>query len=157
MRLWSIHPKYLDAKGLVAVWREGLLAKKVLEGKTKGYKNHPQLIRFINSENALESINQYLYGIYEESTIRKYNFDKSKLYTINSKRVKLTVNSKQIEYEFELLKSKLKKRDLSKYNEIINTPVIELHSIFMRITGDIENWEKIIPEVVNNIQWLYGV
>ena len=157
MRLWSIHPKYLDAKGLIAVWREGLLAKKVLEGKTKGYKNHPQLIRFINSENALESINQYLYGIYEESTIRKYNFDKSKLYTINSKRVKLTVNSKQIEYEFELLKSKLKKRDLSKYNEIINTPVIELHSIFMRITGDIENWEKIIPEVVNNIQWLYGV
>ena len=59
MRLWSIHPKYLDTKGLVAVWRESLLAKKVLEGKTKGYKNHPQLIRFINSENAIELINTY--------------------------------------------------------------------------------------------------
>ena len=152
MRLWSIHPKYLDTTGLVAVWREGLLAKKVLEGKTKGYKNHPQLIRFINSEIALESINQYLCGIYEESTIRKYNFDKSKLYEINSKRVELTVNTKQIEYEFELLKSKLKKRDLNKYNEISNTPVIELHPIFIRITGDIENWEKIIPEIINNIQ-----
>ena len=151
MRLWSIHPKYLDTKGLVAVWREGLLAKKVLEGKTKGYKNHPQLIRFIDSEIALETINQYLYGIYEESTIRKYNFDKSKLYKINSKRVELTVNIKQIEYEFELLKSKLKKRDLIKYNEISNTPVIELHPIFIRITGDIENWEKIIPEIINNI------
>ena len=152
MRLWSIHPKYLDTKGLVAVWREGLLAKKVLEGKTKGYKNHPQLIRFIDSEIALESINQYLYGIYKESTIRKYNFDKSKLYEINSKRVELTVNTKQIEYEFELLKSKLKKRDLNKYNEMSNITVIELHPIFIRITGDIENWEKIIPEIINNIQ-----
>ncbi|WP_368086417.1 pyrimidine dimer DNA glycosylase/endonuclease V [Nitrosomonas sp. Nm34] len=26
MRLWSIHPKYLDAKGLLALWREGLQA-----------------------------------------------------------------------------------------------------------------------------------
>jgi hypothetical protein len=32
MRLWSLHPRYLDAKGLQAVWREGLLAKKVLQG-----------------------------------------------------------------------------------------------------------------------------
>jgi len=38
MRLWTIHPKYLDAKGLVALWRETLLAKHVLEGKTPGYK-----------------------------------------------------------------------------------------------------------------------
>jgi len=30
MRLWSLHPRYLDAKGLVALWREGLLAQKVL-------------------------------------------------------------------------------------------------------------------------------
>ena len=152
MRLWSIHPKYLDTKGLVAVWRESLLAKKVLEGKTKGYKNHPQLIRFINSDNSMESINQYLYGIYEESVIRKYNFDLSKLYEINSKRVELTVNTKQIEYEFELLKSKLKKRNLNKYNEIQNTPIIELHPFFIRITGEIENWEKIIPEIITNIQ-----
>ena len=40
MRIWSLHPKYLDAKGIVALWRETLLAKHVLEGKTKGYKNH---------------------------------------------------------------------------------------------------------------------
>jgi carboxyl-terminal processing protease len=29
MRLWSLHPKYLDAQGLVALWREALLAKAV--------------------------------------------------------------------------------------------------------------------------------
>ncbi|MEN6399799.1 MAG: pyrimidine dimer DNA glycosylase/endonuclease V, partial [Rectinema sp.] len=29
MRLWTLHPQYLDQKGLTAAWREGLLAKKV--------------------------------------------------------------------------------------------------------------------------------
>jgi len=43
MRIWSLHPKYLDSKGMVALWREALLAKQVLLNKTKGYKNHPQL------------------------------------------------------------------------------------------------------------------
>jgi hypothetical protein len=41
MRLWSIHPEYLDAKGLVALWREALLAQNVLQCNTKGYKKHP--------------------------------------------------------------------------------------------------------------------
>lgn len=35
MRLWTLHPKYLDTKGLVALWREALLAQKVLQGKQK--------------------------------------------------------------------------------------------------------------------------
>lgn len=48
MRIWSVHPSLLDAKGLVACWRETLLAQKVLQGLTKGYKNHPQLDRFSN-------------------------------------------------------------------------------------------------------------
>nr|WP_243687290.1 pyrimidine dimer DNA glycosylase/endonuclease V [Methanobacterium formicicum] len=52
MRLWSLHPKYLDVKGLVALWREGLLARAVLKGKTKGYTNHPQLIRFKNQKKS---------------------------------------------------------------------------------------------------------
>jgi len=60
MRIWSVHPKYLDAKGIVALWRETLLAKNVLEGNTKGYKNHPQLTRFKAIEKPLEAINQYL-------------------------------------------------------------------------------------------------
>ena len=51
MRIWSLHPKYLDTKGLVALWRETLLAKHVLEGKTKGYRNHPQLDRFKKAQN----------------------------------------------------------------------------------------------------------
>lgn len=30
MRLWSIHPCYLDSKGLIALWRESLLAQACL-------------------------------------------------------------------------------------------------------------------------------
>jgi hypothetical protein len=66
MRIWSLHPEYLDTKGLVSLWRETLLAKKVLEGKTEGYKNHPQLIRFKKSDNPLKHINQYLMKVNSE-------------------------------------------------------------------------------------------
>ena len=77
MRLWSIHPKYLDAKGLVALWREGLLAQNVLLGNTKGYKNHPQLIRFKNSENPYGAIAEYLRYVVNEADNRGYNFNRS--------------------------------------------------------------------------------
>nr|WP_253280607.1 pyrimidine dimer DNA glycosylase/endonuclease V [Arcanobacterium phocae] len=46
MRLWSIRPSQLDRAALIAGWREGLLAQKVLAGLTKGYRHHPQLERF---------------------------------------------------------------------------------------------------------------
>ncbi|MEM2589333.1 MAG: pyrimidine dimer DNA glycosylase/endonuclease V [Candidatus Aenigmatarchaeota archaeon] len=72
MRLWLIHPKYLDCRGLVAVWREGLLAKKVLEGKTKGYRNHPQLKIFKEYEKPIDLINAYLFQIYLEAKRRGY-------------------------------------------------------------------------------------
>ena len=59
MRLWSIHPKYLDARGLVALWREGLLAQKVLKGETRGYINHPQLNRFNSKRDPIGAIGRY--------------------------------------------------------------------------------------------------
>lgn len=152
MRLWSIHPKYLDTKGLVAVWRESLLARKVLEGKTKGYKHHPQLNRFIQSNNALEAINQYLYEIYKESVIRKFNFDKTKIYISKDKIDKIRVNSEQTRYEFELLKSKLIKRDYKKYLELNSIDTIELNPIFYEVFGKIEKWEKIIPELIDKVK-----
>lgn len=63
MRLWSLHPVYLDSKGLVALWREGLLAKKVLQGRTKGYKNHPQLLRFKTLDDSINAISLYLKNV----------------------------------------------------------------------------------------------
>ena len=38
MRLWSLHPRYFDSKGLTAAWREALLARAVLTGQTRGYR-----------------------------------------------------------------------------------------------------------------------
>src|SRR5215212_6204406 len=106
MRLWSLHPSLMDTKGLVALWRESLLAKKVLQNKTKGYRNHPQLVRFKCCADPVNAINYYLSEIYKEAERRNYNFDKSKI-DCGFKRQKIKVTSGQIEYELEHLKKKI--------------------------------------------------
>ena len=143
MRLWSLNPKYLDSKGLLAVWREGLLAKKVLEGKTKGYKNHPQLTRFRNYEEPLSAINSYLYYIFLESQHRGYSFNKEKIKCIELMNI-ITVTIGQLKFELEHLLKKLKIRDVNKFNEIkkLNLNEIEMNPIFKVIERKIEDWEK---------------
>lgn len=151
MRLWSINPQYLDTKGLLAAWREGLLAKKVLEGKTKGYINHPQLIRFKECPNSLLAINKYLINLYLESIKRGFNFDKSKIGSIEKNdKVIILVKTGQIKYEYELLKWKVKKRDKKKYEELKNVDKINLNSVFTSIDGEIEKWEKVLIDVKKN-------
>ena len=81
MRLWSIHPAYLDPAGLTACWREGLLARKVLLNQTTGYRNHPQLARFRHCTNPSAAIDTYLHGICDEAHRRGYRFDRNKLGT----------------------------------------------------------------------------
>ncbi|PID83499.1 hypothetical protein CSB11_00815 [Candidatus Campbellbacteria bacterium] len=140
MRIWSLHPKYLDSKGLVALWRETLLAKNVLEGKTKGYKNHPQLDRFKEHSKPKEAINYYLSVVYQNSLDRGYNFNKDKFQKIK-KLKKIKVTDKQVQYEFQHLLNKLKTRDKKKYQEIKNIKNIEVHSMFEVVKGEIETWE----------------
>lgn len=142
MRIWSLHPKYLDSKGLVALWRETLLAKNVLEGKTKGYKNHPQLIRFKESEKTLDSINYYLSEVYNEALKRGYNFDKEK-FDPNFNRLVLKVTSEQIIYEKDHLLKKLKIRDPKRFKEMNQANRFEPHPIFKIVDGKIESWEII--------------
>ncbi len=144
MRLWSLKLSYLDTMGLLAVWREGLLAKKVLEGKTKGYKNHPQLERFKALDDPLIGINTYLNQVYLESLSRDYAFSKDKVNpSLIDKNVKIPLNDKQLSYEFELLKTKLKIRDNKSYQKIKDIEIPEHVSIFSIRKGPIENWEKI--------------
>lgn len=147
MRLWSIHPKYLDSKGLVALWREELLAKNVLEGNTKGYKNHPQLIRFKKLKFPISNINYYLSNVVDEAKKRNYNFDESKL-NFDEKKELIIVTKGQIEYEFKHLLNKLKVRDFKRYEKFKNLKNIEIHPMFKVIDGNIENWE-IIPNKKN--------
>jgi len=142
MRLWSIHPKYLDTKGLVALWREALLAKHVLEGKSKGYNNHPQLDRFKKADNPVDCINHYLVTVYQQAIVRGYNFDKAKI-NWNFEHGKLTVTTGQIRFERMHLLNKLATRDLKRFIELKNKKVFDAHPIFEVAEGDIENWEKV--------------
>lgn len=142
MRLWSIHPIYLDAKGLVALWREALLAQNVLLGKTKGYKNHPQLLRFKNTNDPLPAISNYLRFVADEADKRVYNFDKGKIAS-NEKCKPIKVTKGQVEYEFKHLLKKLKIREPKKYEELKTLKEIKLHPLFILVDGDIEGWEVI--------------
>lgn len=146
MRLWSIHPKYLDTSGLVALWRESLLAQKVLKGNTEGYKNHPQLIRFKNQPNQILAITQYLYYIYKEAEQRGYNFDKKKIdSTFDMKKSvdKIKITEDQLKYELDHLRKKLKNRSPQDFNKIKNIKIPDPHPSFQVIKGDIASWEKI--------------
>ena len=147
MRLWSIHPEYLDQKGLIALWREALLAKNVLMNHTKGYKNHSQLTRFKNAAHPLHCINQYLEGVYQESLKRGYHFNSEKFST-PSEQATITVNSKQIAFEMQHLLKKLKVRDPERYFSLLKVTEIKSHPLFVIIDGDIESWEIIKEKVV---------
>lgn len=129
MRLWTIHPKYLDSKGLVALWREALLAQKVLKGETKGYRFHPQLDRFKNSADPVSSIAFYLHHVHREGKRRFYNFDDSKINEIGRTN-KITVPKKIILSELRILKSKLKQRDPLRYKELPKADDLEPHPLF---------------------------
>jgi hypothetical protein len=141
MRIWSIHPKYLDSKGFVALWREALLAKNVLEGKTAGYRHHPQLDRFKNSQNPLDAINQYLSSIYDESVDRHFVFDSTK-FRKPTVPLFLTVSDGQIRFEFEHLLRKLKERENNLFKTLKETTTIIPHPMFKIIKGKIEIWER---------------
>ena len=141
MRLWSLHPKYLDPQGLVALWRETLLAQAVLRGETRGYRNHPQLDRFKNHTAPLAAISLYLKGIYVEAKARGYAFDKSKI-KLARKTVSLSVTTGQIVYEWKHLLANLKVRNPALYRKWRNMEVPEAHPIFTVRAGDIELWER---------------
>ena len=142
MRIWSIHPKYLDTKGLVALWREALLAKCVLEGKTKGYRNHPQLYRFRQAGQPLDAIHHYLAVVYNEAFARGYRFDRNKI-DWAFVPLKMEVTTGQIKYETEHLLTKLKQRDAVKFEELHQLYNFDPHPMFEVVDGGIEKWEII--------------
>lgn len=143
MRLWSLHPEYLDAKGLVALWREGLLAKKVLEGGTRGYRHHPQLRRFRNSGKERTYIKAYLHAVCDAAEERGYNFDRSKLGRRPGPVPPQPVNSEQMDYEWKHLLKKLRSRAPDKFRELKSVRYPRAHPIFKKRKGPVEDWEVI--------------
>lgn len=143
MRLWSIHPGYLDTKGLVALWREGLLAQSILLGNTKGYRNHPQLKRFKISGNPVGTIADYLRCVAEEADRRGFNFNTGKIVNKQTGH-KIFVTEGQIEYEFKHLLKKLHERSPDLHDKLLLTTIINIHPTFKKIKGKIEEWEKVL-------------
>ena len=140
MRLWTVHPKYLDAKGLVALWREALLAQKVLLGKTKGYRHHPQLIRFQAHAKPVAAVAAFLKEVHDEATRRGYHFDGSKIVRF-SIAVQLDETDGQLLYEWRHLRRKLKHRAPKVLVAHRGISLPEPHPIFRVVTGSVRDWE----------------
>ena len=141
MRIWSLHPRYLDARGLVALWREGLLAQAVLKGKTAGYLHHPQLLRFQGQSSPVGFIAEYLRGVHAEAVNRGYHFLDTK---ISRSRAPghLAVARGQLEFEWHHLMEKLRARDPEWLARISTVKNPQPHPLFRVVGGNVAHWEK---------------
>jgi Pyrimidine dimer DNA glycosylase len=142
MRLWSLHPKYLDAKGLVAVWREGLLAQAVLRGETVGYRRHPQLARFRAQSRPLDAISIFLQAVHLEGKTRGYRFDRSKIRRVR-KTLQIPVSRGQVQHEWQHLMAKLRRRSSDSWRAHSKVKRPQLHPLFKRVPGPVESWETL--------------
>jgi hypothetical protein len=142
MRLWTIHPKYLDARGLVALWREALLAQKVLRGETCGYKHHPQLLRFAGTEHPPAALAAYLKAVHDEAGERGYKFNAAKIGR-QKFRGKIKETRGQLLYEWRHLKRKLKKRDPKRLRKFALVKNPAPHPLFKIVPGEVREWEKV--------------
>lgn len=140
MRLWSLHPRFLDVKGLVALWREGLLARQVLLGRTRGYQRHPQLLRFRASQNPVSAINAYLSRVYDEAVARGYRFDVTRIEYRGNCRLRVTEG--QLAYEWEHLLRKLQNRD-PVWRVAVERQLPRAHPCFRVVPGPIEEFERV--------------
>jgi hypothetical protein len=155
--------------GLIAAWREGLLAQKVLKGETKGYRNHPQLLRFRAAAEPVAAVGVYLWCVAGEAAARAYSFDTGKIAVAatkgaadaaaattaikgsGAKRGRIPVTAGQVAYETALLKRKLTLRDPDRLTALCDIEMPRLNDAFREVPGDIEAWEKIIPEVLADL------
>lgn len=141
MRIWSLHPRYLDPQGLVALWRETLLAQAVLHGLTKGYTNHPQLLRFKAHAQPLDAIASYLHAVHAQATERGYQFDARKILGART-AAPMSVTTGQLAYEWQHLLAKLQQRNPPLYERWHSEAPIALHPLFCLEDGDVADWEK---------------
>ena len=142
MRLWSLHPRFLDPQGLVALWREALLARAVLRGKTRGYRSHPQLARFRSHAAPLAAISTYLSGIHAEAQSRGYCFDRSKIGPARTLAA-IPVMIGQVDFEWQHLLQKLSVRNPPLHQRLCDIVSPECHPLFCVRAGGIEPWERV--------------
>lgn len=141
MRLWTLHPQYLDAQGLVALWREALLAQAVLRGRTRGYTRHPQLERFREHAKPRGAINAFLAEVHRESRRRGYSFDAAKVGRVAG-ACTLEATRGQLEYEWGHLMRKLRARSREDYLRWRREDFPRANPLFTVTEGPIAPWER---------------
>jgi hypothetical protein len=141
MRLWTVHPRYLDPKGLVALWREALLGQKVLQGLTRGYTSHPQLSRFRSHPEPLAVIARYLEAVCDEADARGYRFDRRKINQVPP-RLEIEETQGQLAFEWQHLLGKLKARAPCLYEAWSAVELPAAHPLFRVVEGGVANWER---------------
>jgi Mg-chelatase subunit ChlI len=127
--------------GLLALWRESLLAQKVLLGKTTGYRFHPQLKRFQASRDPIAAISTYLWALVDEARVRGYTFDASKI-AMRRRAILIPVTRGQLEFEREHLRKKLQLRDQRRASAL-SAARLRPHPMLRVVAGDIEPWEAV--------------
>lgn len=147
MRIWSLHPRYLDRQGLVACWRETLLAQAVLAERTRGYLAHPQLERFRSHADPIGVIGAYLRGIAVEADARGYSFDRSRIDRPDARADEiLMVTTGQLELEWAHLSAKLAVRNPDLLALWSSVSVPDPHPLFHVLDGPVAPWERVQPE-----------
>jgi hypothetical protein len=141
MRLWSLHPRYLDRQGLTAGWREGLLAQAVLAGRTRGYTRHPQLTRFRAQPAPVEVVGDYLHGLATEATSRGYRYDTTKIEQRSAEPVVLPVTCGQLAHEWVHLVRKVETRSPDWLRALRHVERPDPHPLFRVVPGPVEDWE----------------
>jgi hypothetical protein len=141
MRLWTLHPSYLDRQGLVALWREALLARAVLRGETRGYRNHPQLQRFRAHAAPLSAIESYLCAVYAESLARGYVFDRSKIEPVCAV-APIPASDGQLAHEWAHLMAKLRQRSPPLHRQWQACSQPACHPLFRLQPGPVADWER---------------
>jgi hypothetical protein len=143
MRLWTLHPRHLDAAGLVALWREALLAQAVLLGRTRGYTHHPQLQRFRAAADPVSSIATYLRVVADEATSRGYAFNAARIVASGEAVARIAETKGQLHYEWEHLGRKLRRRSPEWFDERIANAQPMAHPLFRIVAGGVRDWERV--------------
>jgi hypothetical protein len=144
MRLWTLHPRHLDAAGLVALWREALLAQAVLLGRTRGYRQHPQLQRFRTATDPVACIAGYLRVVADEATSRGYAFNRARILASGSPDRPIAETKGQLLYEWEHLGGKLRRRSPVWYRDQVAGARPTPHPLFRIVAGGVRDWERVM-------------
>lgn len=141
MRLWSVHPAQLDRAALVAGWREGLLAQKVLRGLTKGYTQHPQLERFRALDDPVLGMATWLHGLADSADARGYRFDRTRVVRDADPHLRLPLTDGQLAFEWGHLRAKCLQRSPEWWAKV-GTDGPRPHPLFSVEPGPVAPWER---------------